>query len=785
MIRSSTRANRNANRPAADPRVVAVFCPDQEGYQCLVAKKSMQGLEVLATRHFSTSEGGASAWTDELLAARRVVVLPSSGVVVRAVHLPPAPEDKLLSALGLNSTTFVLGRTPAHRVACGLLAGERGEERMRTGLVAEWPVEQEMPALPMGITERDNLSFAPEAAALAALVASSQHPMLAVDADRGAVTVAAPTTKGVLVRVVRASAEEGAVDADEIAFAVGEACVHAGVPAAEITAAVAETRRAAADALGGGFGCTPETLKELNSKVRLPAGAGGDDWWREHGVAVGVALAALGALVPLTRLQSCDLGARPDRAGELLNRMGDKRVATRLMVGAVVVIAFGPMVFQGLRLLVLRWKLPDVVAYEKQEAIDKQKRALYGMLSRNAASVTKTLADLGAATPDGIDVEFINITQSAKGEALTVRGKARPAGGKEGTEAILAMEEMLGKTGVFDNITRSSEPPDQRGYQDFTITAVAPRATELAHIPRDRDFSQLPMRVIRYGPPPADIDLVASGITAEEAEAYRQAMAGRTSGGASAGSASAGSTSGGSTAPPAAAGSRPAAATAAAGHPEEASEGEPSTARSGAASSAGTASGPGTASMRNPRSGTPTSTRGAAHTPEAGSAEAKAADGKTADGKTTDGKTADGKTADGKPADGKAAAGAPGAGAAGAGAAGAGAAGAGAAGAGAPAGGAEGDAANAADPAGRAAATKQGGRPAAQRHGSGLGGTSDGPEPPPPPLSEAEINAMSKAEAQATLVTVAKARNRQDLDDEVKARLRKEFDLLIERCKRD
>lgn len=44
---------------------------------------------------------------------------------------------------------------------------------------------------------------------------------------------------------------------------------------------------------------------------------------------------------------------------------------------------------------------------------------------------------------------------------------------------------------------------------------------------------------------------------------------------------------------------------------------------------------------------------------------------------------------------------------------------------------------------------------------------------------------MSKAEAQATLVTVAKARNRQDLDDEVKARLRKEFDLLIERCKKD
>ena len=87
MIRSSKRASRPANRPTTDPRVVAVFCPDRDGYRCLVAKKTAQGLEVLASRHFSAGEGGAAAWTDELLAARRVVVLPSSSVIVRAVHL--------------------------------------------------------------------------------------------------------------------------------------------------------------------------------------------------------------------------------------------------------------------------------------------------------------------------------------------------------------------------------------------------------------------------------------------------------------------------------------------------------------------------------------------------------------------------------------------------------------------------------------------------------------------------------------------------------------------------
>jgi hypothetical protein len=44
---------------------------------------------------------------------------------------------------------------------------------------------------------------------------------------------------------------------------------------------------------------------------------------------------------------------------------------------------------------------------------------------------------------------------------------------------------------------------------------------------------------------------------------------------------------------------------------------------------------------------------------------------------------------------------------------------------------------------------------------------------------------MSKSEAQSALTTVSRARQRADLSDEVKARLRTEFDMLLERCKRD
>ena len=42
---------------------------------------------------------------------------------------------------------------------------------------------------------------------------------------------------------------------------------------------------------------------------------------------------------------------------------------------------------------------------------------------------------------------------------------------------------------------------------------------------------------------------------------------------------------------------------------------------------------------------------------------------------------------------------------------------------------------------------------------------------------------MSKEEARAALVLVSRARNRADLSDEVQARLKEEFNLLLERCK--
>jgi hypothetical protein len=736
-------------RPAPDLRVVAVFQPVEDGFRAMVARKSTAGIDVLATREFAIGEGAAD-WAADLLASRTLVVLPAGSAIVRAVHLPKASEDKLQSALELNATTFVLGRTPGHRVAATMLPGERGPDGTRTGLVAEWPTDQPTPALPTGVREDSGLTFAPEVAGLAALAAATNEPLVDVDAEHGSVAVMAPTSRGMLVRVMRAGVEEGGVDAAEIARAVGEACVHAGVPSDEISSAIASTRSAALAAIAGGFGSTDGGLSDLEAKVTGPVR--GAAWWREYGVLAGVALAALGPCVALTRLQAQDPGARPSRTGAYINRLSNPRVRHRVVIAALLTIAFGPLALQGLRLVVLNWKLPDVDAYERAERADQQRRAMYRVLTRNGAAVTKTMGDIAAVTPQGIELDIIGLAPSAKGVAVNLRGKATPVGQKSGTDALLLMEEQMRTSGMFEGITRSSEPPNQAGAQEFSISATAAHPVELARYPRERDPAITSWREVRYGPPPADTDWAAEGLPDPKASGSAASAStgatGAASGGAPTLAADRGSTTtaegpsdtgsdeGDAEAPPAVAATGATGADAPAGETPRTGDGAaPPTRPRTTVADAG--------SSRTARTTTPA-------TGDAGKAPA-------AENTNTAGPTGTARTAGAANPEGAAGA-----------------------------------------TEGEAAATPEGGRTAGRpapgssssgglaRRGGPVGTPGNAaPEPPPPPITEAEINAMTKAEAHQRLELVAKARSRADLDEEVKTRLRKEFDLLLERCKRD
>jgi len=496
-----------------DPRVVAVIRATRDGFE-LTALRTIDGaVSMLAAQHFGTDDERVSKWIETQRAARAIVALPGADVIVRAVQLPPADEARLEGALQLNASAFVQGRTSDWRVASALLPRERGEG-IRTGLVAEWPEDANRADMPHGLNEGPMVSFAPAIAGLAAIASVTDVPLLWVDSANGVLSVCVPTTRGLLARVIRAGGNGEDIEIAEVAQAVGEACVHAGVPGAEIPNTIERTVQAARGALSGGFGCADADLGKLSALVRDCDESSDPQWWRTHGLAVGIALAASGPAMPLTRLQWTDLSARPDRVGALINRISEPRTARRIMLVGILTIALAPLAVEGARLLLLRWKLPDLQGYVKAEELDRKKQAMYRVLGRQGASMTKTLSDIACSAPDGIEVEFINVAQSAKGQAVTVRGKARAAGGLQGTEIMLQMEKQLRESGAFEQVLRNSEAPDTRGYQEFAINATAVRPTYTVAFPEAQDFARTSMRVRRYGPPPEDVDAVASGLDA-------------------------------------------------------------------------------------------------------------------------------------------------------------------------------------------------------------------------------------------------------------------------------
>ena len=703
-----------------DPRVVAVIRATRDGFELTALRTSDGAVSMLAAQHFGTDDERVSKWIETQRAARAIVALPGADVIVRAVQLPPADEARLEGALQLNASAFVQGRTSDWRVASALLPRERGEG-IRTGLVAEWPEDANRASMPQGLSEGPMVSFAPAIAGLAAIASVTDVPLLWVESANGVLSVCVPTTRGLLARVIRAGGNGEDIEIAEVAQAVGEACVHAGVPGAEIPNTIERTVQAARGALSGGFGCADADLGKLSALVRDCDESSDPQWWRTHGLAVGIALAASGPAMPLTRLQWTDLSARPDRLGALINRISEPRTARRIMLAGILTLALAPLAVEGARLLLLRWKLPDLEAYVKAEELDRKKQAMYRVLGRQGASMTKTLSDIACSAPDGIEVEFINVAQSAKGQAVTVRGKARAAGGLQGTEIMLQMEKQLRESGAFEQVLRNSEAPDTRGYQEFAINATAVRPTYTVAFPEAQDFARTSMRVRRYGPPPEDVDTVASGLDARTTTTPSSTSRSTKPSDATAGAAAAeAARSDGAVAD-------------ASGADDGDGDGESKSSKGSGRQARG--SGRGKSSAGTPFTPSTTTGSGAAGAATTDATKAAAANTEPADATTTD-------------AGATAAAGA--------------------------------DSKSAARGARAAGSATRGGL--ATR--GNLGGSSE-VEPPPPVLSENEIKRMSREEAREALVKVSRARQRADLDDAVKTRLKTEFDLLLERCKHE
>lgn len=422
------------------------------------------------------------------------MLLPSASVIARTLALPAAAPDRLSMALRLQVENVLLGGTPRHRAAAGLIAAAEGTAD-RHSLLVEWPATSPVPELPPDLPKDVAVTYAPGIAALAALGVGRARSLL-VDLDRrsGCIGIALQMDSVVSFRVIR---EDGTDDdgwADATRRAVAETLLLAGADEADAARMVDSTRRQMPEG-GSGLICPGgPTADELGSMV---AGASADPaWWHRWGLLVGAGLASAGDLAPTVRLLATEARAAGGVLSRIAERCAEPKVAAALAFAAVAAIALVPMGAAALRIAVLQWKLPDPETYERLLTRADKQVAMYRDYQRFAWPMTKLLGDLASTTPEGIELESVSL---GFGSPMTVSGAAKPQGTQGATDAILVMERQMRESGVFDRVVKNWDAPNAAGIVKFTITASVGQPIQMPDYPEVQDFAKRTLRDRRYG----------------------------------------------------------------------------------------------------------------------------------------------------------------------------------------------------------------------------------------------------------------------------------------------
>ncbi|MHC5007545.1 MAG: hypothetical protein ACYTGF_09340, partial [Planctomycetota bacterium] len=358
-----------------------------------------------------------AAWLDEHDVGSVVVVLPSASVVCRTCTLPEAEPEHLAQALALQAEAHQITAVPDHRRAVTVLPAADGE-MSRSGVIVDWPQgpgdrdlagAADANAKPWG--DRP-VTFAPDVAAIAALLNGHRpnEPLLWFDRSDGSLALAISHANGAILRAARVATRDADAWSDNVGRVVAETALSVGHTPAFTETLVATTReriegvdrnaalvvpRQTVGILRGRVGGTPEDLR----------------WWRDWGVAVGTLMAATGQLAALTRLRLSPPVEHPSPARRVLGALSDPAAATRIAAVCVLIVLLGPLVISGVRLGLVKLKLPDLETFRAEARQAEVQLAMYSELESKAWPMTKLLSDLACCTPEGIDLEQIRVDE--------------------------------------------------------------------------------------------------------------------------------------------------------------------------------------------------------------------------------------------------------------------------------------------------------------------------------------------------------------------------------------
>ncbi|HYE61200.1 MAG TPA: PilN domain-containing protein [Phycisphaerales bacterium] len=474
--RSNGRNGRNG-RPGA----LAVL-HTQEGRHRLLIARHRERWEVVEARTLQSLDSAVlTPLFEEHLVAQVVRVAPGRESIARCVQVPGGDDASLAGAVSLLAEAELPSTLPAYRRAGGVLPG--GNADLRTGLLTGWVPSARTPE-PIGETPEVWVS---PVACLAMLRGDSGRAAVYCEASEGLICLLVPGPERTVARVTVEEPADGEEWGARVARAVEETAQIAGVTAASVgifnTGSRASTTRR----------LLLESASVSNVKVRVSGVREDSGWLDDFGLALGAVLIAGSEHAAVRSLA----GLHADTPRQQLSPIESAtawiarpRNAWAVIAASLVLMLLVPWGLAHARAAILAPRAESLKELKVGREGAEKKAAMYEQLQKSRWPMTKLLADISTAAPQGVVISQLSLNV---GQGVTIKGTA------SSEEEITRFQEKLAGTRVFGNVSIGRQAAKGSGYE-FDMTA---KVTDNVHaqvkITEENDYAAKPLGVRLHG----------------------------------------------------------------------------------------------------------------------------------------------------------------------------------------------------------------------------------------------------------------------------------------------
>ena len=479
--------------------IIAITQRVGETWKCLFASLADDSRPTIT----KTKEVRGDAALDELLQTMQpseiYTILSGSSTVCRTTTLPDIENDQMMEALRLQAESKFLGGTPSHRRAMAALDCGAGETN-RVGLIVAWP---ENTAVDFPDCLQDAL-FIPDAASVASLLDGLRptEPILYADPTDGTVTIALSHANGAALRATREDSTSSAMFVEGISRIVREtASTHNHTPA--FTEGIIATIMAATatHTFDKPILLLPESIIESSLNRVQGISDASQEWWSQWGIVVGGLLTTTGSMQSLATMKIQAPILNPTFAERIVDTYSKKSVAIKLTIAAVILLAFGSTIVNGIKLSILEFLNPELESQYNEVVETRKQQIVYKELGESVWPMTKIIADVINNVPIGVEIESVRVNV---GEPISLRGRALKKDGKSAAELIASMQENLQTTGMFKDIQFSYDPAGTYGDREFDLWATVVNPLRRPRYDSKQDFGHWTYAMRQAGLQPED-----------------------------------------------------------------------------------------------------------------------------------------------------------------------------------------------------------------------------------------------------------------------------------------